>query len=581
MTSCMKLNRSILASCMLAVLAAGCTLEPAPQAAPAAAAIVAGQQTTTEEFYGTTEPFAAEAVYFVLTDRFVNGDPSNDHRNQGGANGTFDRPVEGGPPGRSANIGYLGGDFKGILDNAAYIRDMGFSALWLTPVVDNPDEAFTGGDEVKWGGMFQDRGKTGYHGYWGVNFHKLDEHLLSAGLDFAALTEGLEQHGLRTVLDIVTNHGSPSWTMPVDQPKYGEIYDAEGTLIADHQNLPPGKLDPAGNPLHGFFHDKPDLVQLSNIDETNPEVMDYFIEAYSKWIDQGADAFRVDTIRHMPMPFWKEFSARIRAKRPGFFMFGEAFDHKAENIAPHTWAENGSISVLDFPLKERMAEVFGRKGGGFEQLSERLYLTDGPYANPYELMTFYDNHDMARLDASDAGFIDANNWLFTARGIPVIYYGSETGFMRGTAEHAGNRNYFGQERVDAAVGHPIREQLKRIAYVRAASPALQRGLQLEVLMEGDRAAFYRVLQHAGESQIALVLLNKGDAAADFDISDRMQAGTWRAAIAGGDVHVGEGGSLSASVPAHGVEVYLLDAPVIREDLRTALADAMLRTRRAE
>ena len=102
-----------------------------------------------------------------------------------------------------------------------------------------------------------------------------------------------------------------------------------------------------------------------------------------------------------------------------------------------------------------MAQVFGaRRRSGFEQLAAALYLQGGPYANPYELMTFYDNHDMARLDASDEGFIDAHNWLFTARGIPVVYYGSEIGFMRGRAEHAGNRNYFGQERVDAAAGNP-------------------------------------------------------------------------------------------------------------------------------
>ena len=97
------------------------------------------------EFYGTLEPFASETVYFIVTDRFVDGDPANNFEDQGGEElGTFDRPVqlEGLPPG---NIGYLGGDFKGVLDNAAYIADMGFSAVWLTPIVDNPDEAFTGG----------------------------------------------------------------------------------------------------------------------------------------------------------------------------------------------------------------------------------------------------------------------------------------------------------------------------------------------------------------------------------------------------------------------------------------------------
>ena len=107
-----------------------------------------------DDFYGTTEPFAKEAVYFVLTDRFVNGDPSNDHRDQGGKHPTFDRPTPGAPAGRTDNIGYLGGDFKGILDNAGYIRDMGFTPVWVTPIVDNPDEAFTGGEPVTWNGAF-------------------------------------------------------------------------------------------------------------------------------------------------------------------------------------------------------------------------------------------------------------------------------------------------------------------------------------------------------------------------------------------------------------------------------------------
>ena len=349
--------------------------------------------------------------------------------------------------------------------------------------------------------------------------------------------------------------------------------------MADHQNLPAERLDPAHNPLHRFFHNERDLVQLSNIDDTNPAVMEYFVGAYSQWIDQGADAFRIDTIRHMPLAFWRGFAERIRAKRPGFFMFGEAFDYKAENIAPFTWAENGGVSVLDFPLKERLAEVFGRNSADYARLDERLYLQDGPYANPYELMTFYDNHDMPRLDASDDGFIDAHNWLFTARGIPVIYYGSEVGFERGRAEHAGNRNYFGQPRVDAARSHPIRLALKRIAEVRRQSPALQRGLQLNVSLQGERAAFYRVYERGDTAQIALVLLNKGDAPAPFAVSEYLQAGRWRAALGGGEIVMGEGGTLRASVPAHGVEVYLLDAPVRRADLAAALDQAMAHARR--
>jgi glycosidase len=525
------------------------------------------------EFYGTDEPFAANAIYFVMTDRFVNGDPSNDHREQGGAHRTFDIPVPG-PNGESDNIGYLGGDFKGILDNAAYIRGMGFGAVWITPIVDNPDEAFTGGDPVSWGAALADRGKAGYHGYWGVNFYKLDEHLPSKNLDFPQFTAKMRAQGLKTVLDIVANHGSPAFGMPRAQPQFGQIFDRDGKLIADHQNLRPDQLDPVRNPLHRFYHAYDDLAQLSNNNDENPAVLDYFAGAYLQWIEQGADAFRIDTISHMSTDFWRQFSARIRAKHPGFFMFGEAFDYSPDNIGQYTWARNGGISVLDFPLRQRVAEVFEHAHSDYARIAERLYLRNGPYANPYELVTFYDNHDMARLNASDDGFIDANNWLFTARGIPAIYYGSEVGFMRGRAEHQGNRNYFGQQRIDAAPRSRIYQQLKRIALLRARLPALQKGLMLPVRIAGDQAVFYRVYQKGATHQLALVLLNKGDAAADIEVTDYLQAGTWKPALGGAPVTVAEGGALTGRVGAHDVQVYLLDAAATRADLVGELSRLM-------
>ncbi|MDX1500681.1 MAG: alpha-amylase family glycosyl hydrolase, partial [Woeseiaceae bacterium] len=265
------------------------------------------------QYYGTLEPFAAEAVYFIVTDRFVDGDPANNHEDQGGELlHTFDRPVQvaGQPPG---NIGYLGGDFQGVIDNAAYIAEMGFTAVWLTPVVDNPDEAFTGGAAPGEGGS-NDRGKAGYHGYWGVNFFELDEHLPSPGLDYAALTERLrDEHGLGTILDVVCNHGSPAFTMPEDQPKFGELYDAAGTLVADHQNLLPSELSD-DEPLHAFFRRERDLAELADLDHDNPDVLDYCASAHLGWIGQGAAAVRIDTIKHMPHRFWKAFADRIRAE---------------------------------------------------------------------------------------------------------------------------------------------------------------------------------------------------------------------------------------------------------------------------
>ncbi|WP_028916094.1 alpha-amylase family glycosyl hydrolase [Pseudoxanthomonas sp. J35] len=530
-----------------------------------------------DDYYGTLEPFASESIYFVMTDRFANGDPANDHRDQSVDPArpelrTFDIPLKEACDGEVGNVGYLGGDFRGLLENAGYIRDLGFTAVWITPIVDNPDQAFTGGDEISCDGFLTDRGKTGFHGYWGVNFYRLDEHLPSTDLDFAGLTAGLRAQGLKTVLDIVGNHGSPAWTMPVAQPQYGQLFDANGKLVADHQNLPPEELDPTGNPLHAFYNTRPDLAQLSDLDASNPAVMDYLVGAYLQWIGQGVDALRIDTIRHQPLAFWKEFAERIRAKHPGMYMFGEAFDYDAAKIAQFTLPENGSISVLDFPMRQAMEDVFGRKGAGFERLEEALHLDGGPYANVYDLATFYDNHDMRRLDADDAGFIDAHNWLFTARGIPVVYYGSETGFMRGQAEHGGNRAYFGQERIAAAPASPIHANLKRIASLRRESPALQRGLQVPVRLRGDQAVFYRVYQHDGQAQTALVLLNKGGRAQAISVREYLQPGRWRDGFSGETLEVGR--ELRAEVPAHGVRVFFLDEPVTRADLKARLAALM-------
>ncbi len=462
------------------------------------------------DYYGTLEPFASENVYFIVTDRFVDGDPANNQPDQGGPElGTFDRPIqlEGLPP---ANIGYLGGDFKGVLDNAGYIADMGFTAIWLTPIIDNPDEAFTGG-EVPGAGGSNDKGKTGYHGYWGVNFFELDEHLPSPGLDYADLTRELrDEHGIKTVLDVVCNHGSPSFSMPHDQPGYGEIYDADGKLIADHGNLHPSELD-SGNPLHAFFRHEPDLAELSDLDYDNPAVLDYCVNAHSKWISarRVGYSYRYDQAhadsnsgKHLRNGFVMTTRACSCSRKRGLSM--------RKFSAQYTYPENGGISVLDFPGREAMLDVFGSKGGSYAQLKSYLHLDSGVYYNPYTLMIFYDNHDMTRLDADEDGFVDANNWLFTSRGIPVVYYGSEIGFRAGADQHAGNRDYYGPESIEIARMHPIRAALANIANLRKNSIALQRGLQLNLKFGEDTAAFFRVYQHDGKSQTALVMLNKSD-----------------------------------------------------------------------
>ncbi|MEN7343180.1 MAG: alpha-amylase family glycosyl hydrolase [Pseudomonadota bacterium] len=526
------------------------------------------EQPRLSRFVGTDHPFASEAVYFIVTDRFVDGDPSNNYPQQGGEWHSFDREITS-PEGYKANIGYLGGDFRGVLDHADYIAEMGFTSVWLTPVVDNPDEAFSGGVAVG-EGFPADHGKTGYHGYWGVNFFALDEHLISADLDYAGLDAGLEAKGLGLVLDVVCNHGSPSFDMPSDQPKFGELYDASGQLVADHQNLEPEALVDDER-LHAMYRRDRDIGQLSNLDDESPRVLEYCASATMKWLDQGADAIRIDTIKHMPDAFWAAYAARLRESHPGLFMFAEHWSYEAKDVSRHTFPENGNISVLDFPLQRAMSQVFGQSNQGYEVLATPLHLNDGMYYNPYELMSFYDNHDMSRLDADANGFIDANNWLFTARGIPVVYYGSESAFRAGRGEHAGNRDFFGAARVEQAREHPIRRQLINIAERRKALPALQRGLQHNVMLEGDQAAFLRVLQHDDLSQSVLVLLNKSDADSEVRVDTGLPDVVWRADDASTVWRVSGDSIVSATVPAHGVVLLISDDPVTHGASFDALA----------
>lgn len=514
------------------------------------------QNAVSQSFYGTLEPMAKRPIYFVVTDRFADGDPTNNQLKQGGQYPTFNQPLTQ-KGANKANIGYMGGDFKGIVNNADYIANMGFGALWLTPIVQNPDQHFTGGVNVG-EAMFTDKGKTGYHGYWGINFFEVDEHWPSKDLSFKQLTQTLKKHDISTVLDIVANHGSPSFTMPVKQPLFGQLYDKNGRLKADHQNLKPTDLDPK-NPLHKWYHNKEDLAELSNINEQNPEVLEYFVAAYLQWIEQGADAFRVDTIRHMPNSFWKAFSDRIREKHPGFFMFGEHFSFEAKDIAQHTFAENGSISVLDFPGRKAMVDVF-ENNQSMTNLQSYLHLDDTIYNNPYELATFYDNHDMARINATDTGFINLHNWLFTSRGIPVVYYGSEVGFMRGTKEHYGNRNFWGQKAIDQAKVHPIQKALTVIANIRKNSIALQQGLQVDINYGQHHGVFLRVYQHEGVSSSALVLLNRSKESQVLSADQFVQAGQWQNVVTGKKI-THTGGRLSMDVPANGFIVLQNTAPV--------------------
>ena len=513
------------------------------------AVALASTQVQANDYYGTLQPFAKESIYFLMTDRFVNGDTTNDFRDQGcDVRCSWEQKING----VDAYKGYLFGDFKGVIDNIDYIKEMGFSSIWITPIIANPNQAFTGHQ-----GQL-DENKSGYHGYWGTNFYVEDEHLISPNLKFSDFAATLKNdHDIKVVLDIVANHGSHGYDMTSEQynsSDFAKVFDQNWNKVCDHENKPREQI--VGNACFQGTHDgKPFLgnVPLAEFDQSKQFVVDYLNDSFLHWIEQGAAAFRIDTVKHVPESYWLDMANTIRAQHPDFYMFGEYFDSSMTNLS--NFQKATTISVLDFTGKDAMLGVFGGNNS-FSALEGYLDLEFDHYKNPYDLATFYDNHDVPRMNASDNGFIDAHNWMFTTRGIPVLYYGSEMGFQRGKAEHFGNRNYYGTDNIANARNSQIFAKLKDVVALRQNNIALQQGLQVNLSLSGDQASFYRVFQHEGVNQSALVLLNKGDNTASFNVNQFLSNGTWTDAETGQTFSVN--GSLSTSVAPHDVKVLVFN-----------------------
>lgn len=531
------------------------------------------------EYVGMLEFFVSDVVYFVVIDWFVNGDLFNDYCDQGGKYCIFDifvlcvDKVDG-------NIGYLGGDFKGVFDNVVYICNFGFGVVWIIFIVDNLDEVFIGSKLISCISMFIDCGKIGYYGYWGVNFYRVDEYLFSKDLDFVGFICGLYDVDLKVVLDIVVNYGFLVWMMLVKQLQFGQIFDKDGIFIVDYQNLLLLQFDLVYVLLYRFYNivgfvDGKDglifdgnLVELGDFNQYNLDVMDYLVGVYLQWVVQGVDVLCIDIIGWLLYFWWYVFVNCICVEYLGMFMFGEVFDYDVGRIVEYIWFVNVNVSVLDFLLCGVMLLVFGKEQKGFQVLVELLYLFGGLYVNLYVLMSFYDNYDMVWLDVIDNGFIDVYNWLFIVCGILVLYYGLEIGFMCSCVEYVGNCVYFGQVWVDVVLQSLIFGLLQCIVCLCQIILVLQCGLQVNECLQGDEVVFYCVLQYGDVVQMVLVLFNKGDVVCCIEVCCYLQFGMWCDVLGQGIIEVGV--MLKVEVFVYGVWVFVFDVLVVQKVLEVEL-----------
>ncbi len=436
--------------------------------------------------------FRDQTLYCIMIDRFCDGDPQND---TGKDSAAYD-------PTHTRWYLYWGGDLLGIWKKLDYLRDMGISALWITPVFDQVDTLVQMAVPM-----------APYHGYWAKDFKRIDEHLVEdpahvrvfARNDtiFDQLIAAMHERGMKLCLDIVCNHSNP--TTPGAR---GELYD-DGRKLASYD-------EDSGNWYHhaGEVKDWNNLEEvqsksfcgLSDFNEDSIAFRSYIKSAIKLWLDKGCDALRVDTVKHMPLWFWQEFSGDILKHKPDLFMFGEWFLGGVYDRNAVEFANHAGMSMLDFALCFALQNALA-KDRSMREIAD-VVARDDAYHTATELVTFVDNHDLPRFLSlrNDLGRLRmAVDFILCARGIPCIYYGTEQGLHNDTNGGADPYNRPMMERWDP--GTPIYQDIARLARLRKDNLAVQKGGMLTRALTDDIYVFERI--YAGH--FCLVAMNKGPA----------------------------------------------------------------------
>ena len=483
--------------------------------------------------------FRDETIYFVMTDRFVDGDNAN--------NNIY------GDEYQQGNLKYYqGGDFKGLIQNLDHIKDMGFTAIWITPPVMQPP-----GRYMNSGGSYD---ATGYHGYWAWDLSKIDPHLESQGASYADLISAVHAKGMKLIQDVVAHHGHGGDVNP--SVKW---YSQKGQVFGL------GKMFDYNNDTQNWFHHSgPAIADLLGFNEDNPQTAQWLVEIYKGYQNMGVDAFRIDTVAWMKPEFWKTFTTELHKNRKDFFMFGEVWTNgdfnwlaSFTNLSPGD-PMNSAMSVLDMPGSSmsswgQFEQVF--KGGDYNQV-DNVLKNDPKYKDATYLVTFLDNHDKPRFNgpgwdgsaATTEQYFDALNFYFTERGIPCVYYGTEVQMVGGNDPD--NRKYLGVEGIKASKTNPVYLHLQKLNALRRANPALQKGVQTRLYGSRDQYVFKR--EYNGES--VFVFLNKDQNGAAVSLSV-IPPGSYTDLYTGETFTVAGKGKFTVTIPAHGVRA--LTSGVIR------------------
>jgi glycosidase len=538
-------------------------------------------------------PRQREVIYFLMPDRFADGNPQNNH---GGA------ATEAGQSGfdPAGMFSFHGGDLAGVQEKLDYLNRLGATSVWMTPIFRNRTvQSFEEGKPIR----------TGYHGYWILDFTEIDPHF-GTKEDLGKLIQHANSRGIDVILDIVVNHtadviepkdGASSYQYKfakpyrdangkpfddrdyIDSPEFPKLDEAFSFPVPPvirsekdrHVKVPGWLNDPTAYHNRGEIETGGesalygDVASLDDLFTEQPRVVEGMIDIYDDWIANFAiSGLRLDTGKHVNNEFWQRFLPAMqeqatKSSRKDFLIFGEIYDPDPAFLSE--FVHRASMpSVLDFGFA-RAALGFATGRDAPVKLAA-FFAKDGyyttPHANAYGLVTFLGNHDIGRVGyllskdlpaASNeellARDILAHALLLFMRGIPVIYYGDEQGFIGKGGDSAARQDMFaskvpeyieenrigGGSAAESSINedHPLFLVLREMISVRKEIPALEGGIQI-VRHAGDNPGLFAVSRIDRQSrEEALVILNNSMEAQTADVKTSSISGDWQRVFASG------------------------------------------------
>ncbi|HMP71719.1 MAG TPA: alpha-amylase family glycosyl hydrolase [Kiritimatiellia bacterium] len=444
-------------------------------------------------------------IYQIFTDRFHDGDPSNNHLSPSVFNPTDSRRIH-------------GGDFRGIEQKLDYIKALGADAIWISPIPLNV-------------------GHSAYHGYGAHDFYTLSPHWGTMA-DLRSMVSNAHVRGIYVILDIVTNHKGDriGANLNTGYPAYNPSGYPLRWWTSTQYPPPFDQLDHFHNfgEIQNLWYDPPQILgELMGLDDLKTEtehVRTNMIAIYSHWIEQGGfDGFRIDTVKHVEMGFWQVFNPAIREfaaslGKTNFFQFGEVYDGSDAKCGSYTGTQAGgpyaNDSVLDFPLYFQINDVFARATAPTMRIRDRYHQLDHYHPDARDrLVTFLDNHDFPRfMNAANANnntarLHVATTFLYTSRGIPSLYYGTEQNFNGGHDPQNRENMFDGQfPATGPSVGDRFDmtettfQHIARLTNFRRLYPALRRGTHHNLWHNPDGPGLFAYARRL-EDQEVFVMMN--------------------------------------------------------------------------